>query len=101
MEQLSATSSITVRQTKEWQEIDQLFWRIYRNSKIQIALEQALFPSLFMIIQQQKNEPDLIRLEKYANFFNEAAQLSDEFITYIQQVEETIEGACKYNHNLL
>ncbi len=87
-------SSAALRETATWKEIDGLFWRLYRNPHVQTALGQALFPSLFLFIRQEKDEPVLSRLEKYANVFGSIVRLSDEFIPYLQDSRERIALSC-------
>ncbi len=78
--------SENIKNTPEWQAIDALFWRIYRNNHVQISLEQALFPAMYSFIQHPRNESDMSRLQKYADFFRSVEQLSDEFIGYLSKL---------------
>ncbi|GEM_PF-1330812 len=83
-----------VRNTAEWREMDERFWKIYRNQKIQIALEQALFPSLFRFIQQPKKETTMERLEKYLHFFQSLIPLAEEFISLLNESKNKIVEGC-------
>ncbi|MEW6234552.1 MAG: 6-hydroxymethylpterin diphosphokinase MptE-like protein, partial [Candidatus Omnitrophota bacterium] len=81
----SRIESPTLRDEPEWKRIDRHFWNIYRKHELQIALEQALFPAMFMFIRRTKNESNLVRLNKYAQVFDAVVRLVDEFIPCIEE----------------
>jgi len=78
----------------EWEQIDAQFWKLYRNRCIQITLEQALFPSLFMFIRREKHETSKIRLTKYQCVFQSIVKLINEFIPYLEKSHSTIKSLC-------
>lgn len=84
-----------VRKTEEWQEIDTLFWELYRDPVIKIALEQALFPSMFMFIRREKDESDLSRLKKYEQVFQSMVNLINDYIPEFEQSYKTIASLCR------
>ncbi len=87
---LEERNEISLRECPEWKDMDTLFWNIHRNESLQIALEQALFPSLYQFIQQEKNEPDVNRMGKYKRYFQSVITLVDEFGSLIQSLRTNI-----------
>ncbi|MDX9754506.1 MAG: DUF115 domain-containing protein [bacterium] len=83
-------STEPVNQNPNWKKIEDLFWELYRNPEIQISLEQALFPSLFMFIKQETNESTLNRLKKYQTVFQSSLDLILEFIPYLKESQSAL-----------
>ncbi len=92
---LLQSADVNLRNKPEWEEIDRLFWIVYRDQSIQTALGQALFSSLFLFIRQEKGETDQDRLKKYDNVFDSIIRLSKEFIPYLRASREIIEKSCQ------
>lgn len=80
---------------KQMKKVDQLFWELYRNRELQIALEQALFSSMFMFIRRETDETALNRLKKYENVFLSVVNFSKEFISYLMESQSKLASLCR------
>lgn len=89
----STADSADLPSMPEWEKIDAVFWRLYRNPAVKTALEQALFASLFLFMRQEKDATDLDRVNQYAHFFQSVIRCLQEFIPCLEDSKSRIEQA--------
>ncbi len=75
---------------EKWKRMDSLFWDIYRNTAMQTVMSQALFPAMFVFIRQEKNETQLIRVDKYRKVFETVIQLGEKFEELLGNVRKQV-----------
>ncbi len=80
----------TLKESKEWKLLDQLFWAIYRDENVKIGLEQALFSALFTFIRYTPEEKITVRLKKYIQVFSSTIHLIQMFIPHFEKARDTV-----------
>jgi hypothetical protein len=81
-----------LRDTPEWQELNDCFNAIYLEEDIKIALGQALFSAIYQFIQKEFPHEVMPRLQKYAVFFTTFGQIQPHFLKVIALVKQQIQS---------
>ncbi len=79
-----------IRSSEEWAKMDQHFWNLYRNEELQVVLEQALFPVIFIFIRRNKDETTEIRLNKYTHVFQAVLLQTEEFMPCLTEIRDQL-----------
>ncbi len=59
--------------------MEETFSRVYGSELVKVGIEQALFPAIYQFSLKEPEHAVVERLEKYRNFFMQAAIMSERF----------------------
>ena len=79
-----------LRNCPEWIEMESCFSQIYQSEDVKIAIEQAMFSSVYAFLFKEKPHQVDIRIDKYRKFFDAISSIAPHFKKQINDVKSNI-----------
>ncbi|MGI6455448.1 MAG: motility associated factor glycosyltransferase family protein [bacterium] len=86
----SIDQAAALRESAEWQEMENLFSQLHQSPELTIALEQALFSAVYQFVKKEFPDQVELRLQKYQVYFQEVLRLSHEFYEIMKMVYDDL-----------